>query len=76
MASRIGSRPTTTTATVSSAYDEQNLHGTSVELADTDVDGLNDGDEVFYYGTSPIYAATPTVTASAMGTNSPWATIP
>jgi hypothetical protein len=37
------------------AYDEQ-TYGTSAEYADTDVDGLNDGDEVFYYGTSPVYA--------------------
>jgi hypothetical protein len=37
------------------AYDEQ-TYGTNVELADTDGDGLNDGDEVFYYRTSPLYA--------------------
>jgi Bacterial TSP3 repeat len=37
------------------AYDEQ-TYGTNVENADSDIDGLNDGDEVFYYGTSPISA--------------------
>lgn len=34
------------------AYDEQTW-GAVVTLADTDGDGLNDGDEVFSYGTSP-----------------------